>query len=164
MRIVFRIPDRGLEDLFPHTAHDRRPQHLVYVELFTDLDTKGVDHGLYKISPASNARGDRLAMIVPVGDIERSCHLIPHFGPVAPREWTCYNVLDIVLCRAGPGSNTRAWARLWGARAHCSFEPGPGSRLRSGPARLGLKPGPLVCLMEVRNIALTDTAKSLWTV
>ena len=94
VRTIFRIPDRGLEDLFPHTAHDRRPQHLAYVELYTELDTKGVDHGLYKISPAFNAQGDHLAMIVPVEDIERSCHLIPHFGPVAPREWTCYSALD----------------------------------------------------------------------
>ncbi|TBU22112.1 hypothetical protein BD311DRAFT_826016 [Dichomitus squalens] len=94
VRIVFKIPERGLQDLFPHIAHDKRPQHLAYVELFTDLDTKCIDHGLYKISPASNGQGQRLAVIIPVEDIERSCHLIPHFGPVAPREGTSHNVLD----------------------------------------------------------------------
>ncbi|TBU37260.1 hypothetical protein BD309DRAFT_995194 [Dichomitus squalens] len=94
VRIVFKIPERGLQDLFPHIAHNKRPQHLAYVELFTDLDIKGIDHGLYKISPASNGQGQRLAVIIPVEDIERSCHLIPHFGPVAPHEGTSHNVLD----------------------------------------------------------------------
>ncbi|TBU38583.1 hypothetical protein BD309DRAFT_994361 [Dichomitus squalens] len=94
VHVVFKIPERGLADLFLHVAPERRPQHLVYVELFIGLDTKGADHGMYKISPASNAQGEHLAMIVPVEDFERSCHLFPHFGPTAPREWTYYNVLD----------------------------------------------------------------------
>ncbi|TBU46178.1 hypothetical protein BD309DRAFT_648961, partial [Dichomitus squalens] len=94
VRIIFKIPERGLADLFPHVAPESRPQHLAYVELFTELDIKGADHGFYTISPASNAEGERLAMIIPIEDFERSCQLIPHFGPVAPREWTCYDVLD----------------------------------------------------------------------
>ena len=47
---------------------------------------------------------------------------------------------------------------LEGARAHRSFERGPRSGLR--PARLGLKPGPLVCSIEVSNTALLDTLES----
>ncbi|TBU22628.1 hypothetical protein BD311DRAFT_782216 [Dichomitus squalens] len=94
VRGVFKIPEHGLLDLFLQVPPERRPQHLAYVELFTDLDMKEADHGMYKISSALNAQGECLAMIVPVKDFKRSCHLFPHFGPIAPREWTCSNVLD----------------------------------------------------------------------
>ena len=48
---------------------------------------------------------------------------------------------QVVMCRAGLGSNTRARARLSGARAHPNLEPGPQGGLRLGPAGLRLKPG-----------------------
>ena len=51
---------------------------------------------------------------------------------------------------------------LEGARSHHSFERGPRSGLR--PGRLGLQPGPLVCLVGVRNVALTDAVESIWIV
>ena len=47
----------------------------------------------------------------------------------------------VVMCQAGLGSNTRARARLLGARAHPNLEPGPQEGLRLGPARLRLGPG-----------------------
>ena len=78
--------------------------------------------------------------------------------------WKLTGLTLVVLCRAGTCLNTRYFARLWGALAHCNFEPGPSSGRRSGPARLGLKPGLLVCSMGVRNTALTDTAESVWIV
>ena len=47
----------------------------------------------------------------------------------------------VVMCRAGPGSNTRGRAQLWRARAHLNLEPGPGYRAGLGSGRVGLKPG-----------------------
>ncbi|KAH7919379.1 hypothetical protein BV22DRAFT_1023101, partial [Leucogyrophana mollusca] len=37
---------------------------------------------------------ERQASVVPVASLRRSIHLIPKFGPVAPREWTSSNVLE----------------------------------------------------------------------
>lgn len=51
-------------------------------------------HGLYKVSHARNREGDRLGLVIPIEDIERSCHLFPDFGRVAPRDWTSRTVLD----------------------------------------------------------------------
>jgi hypothetical protein len=45
------------------------------------------------------------------------------------------------MYRARLGSKARAWARLERAQAWIHREPGLGSRLRLGSARLGLEPG-----------------------
>jgi hypothetical protein len=45
------------------------------------------------------------------------------------------------MYRARLGSKARAWARLERAQAWIHHEPGLGSRLRLGLARLGLEPG-----------------------
>lgn len=94
VRVVFKIPERGMTHLFPSIAPANRPQHLAYVELFTPLNLKHPEHGLYKVSPAYTSDGKRLGLVVSIDDIVRSCHLFPDFGPVAPREWTSNNVLD----------------------------------------------------------------------
>ena len=94
MRVIFTIPPRGLDDLFGQVPLDKRPKHLAYVELFTELGANDAVHGLYKISHACDREGQRLGLIIPVEDIERSCHLFPDFGRIAPRDWTCRNVLD----------------------------------------------------------------------
>ena len=49
---------------------------------------------MFKVRPLKDAQGDWICSIVPVGNIRRSVHLIPKFGPVAPAEWTSSNVLD----------------------------------------------------------------------
>jgi hypothetical protein len=38
--------------------------------------------------------GERLVSIIPVGNIRRSIHLLPKFGPVAPPAWKSSNVLE----------------------------------------------------------------------
>ncbi|KAI0827915.1 hypothetical protein BC628DRAFT_1534661, partial [Trametes gibbosa] len=87
VRVVFKIPGSAMYTLFPNRAV-ARPEHLAYVEWFTPFPpTPHPDHGLYKIS-RSLRRGDRIASIVPVQNIARSCHLLPDFGAAAPRAWT----------------------------------------------------------------------------
>ncbi|PIL28086.1 hypothetical protein GSI_09840 [Ganoderma sinense ZZ0214-1] len=68
----------------------------------------------------------------------------------------------LVMCRAGPGSNARAWARLWGARAHSNLEPGPQRRLRLGSAGLGLKPGLLACGSHLKLHFHVNYRLGLW--
>ncbi|KAI1793586.1 hypothetical protein LXA43DRAFT_971911 [Ganoderma leucocontextum] len=94
VRVIFKIPQRGMAHLFPGIAPEKRPQHLAYVELFMSLNTKHPNHGLYKVNPAYDGDGRRLGLVIPIDDIVCSCHLIPDFGPVAPRDWTSSNVLD----------------------------------------------------------------------
>jgi hypothetical protein len=42
---------------------------------------------------------DRVASIVPVGDIVRSVHLIPKFGDTAPQEWKSETILEDCVSR-----------------------------------------------------------------
>ncbi|KAI0765857.1 hypothetical protein BD413DRAFT_606037 [Trametes elegans] len=94
VRLVFTIPEKAKASLFPRlNAHDL-PQHLAYIEWFApSTPAANPDHGLYKLS-RSVRRGSRLCSVIPITQIERSCHLFPDFGAVAPREWTSSNVLE----------------------------------------------------------------------
>lgn len=93
VRLVFKLPDKVMPDLFPHLPGAQRPNHLAYVEWFTPFTEPCAHHGLYKVKRSLRGQA-RLASIIPVEQLERSCHLLPEFGPVVPREWTTYNVLD----------------------------------------------------------------------
>ncbi|KAI0670040.1 hypothetical protein C8Q78DRAFT_976760, partial [Trametes maxima] len=95
VRLVFRIPPKKLAGLFPRVPSPSCPQgHLAYVEWFTPSSrAPHPDHGLYRFTRLMR-RGERLASIVPVEEIERSCHLFPIFGAVAPREWSSDTVLE----------------------------------------------------------------------
>ncbi|KAH9858879.1 hypothetical protein C2E23DRAFT_717877, partial [Lenzites betulinus] len=67
---------------------------LAYVEHFTAFAPHPEPmSGLYQVSRA--VRGtSRLASVINIDQIVRSCHLFPRFGAVAPREWTSSNVLE----------------------------------------------------------------------
>ncbi|KAJ7868024.1 hypothetical protein B0H14DRAFT_3586641 [Mycena olivaceomarginata] len=69
------------------------PTYLAYVEWFSPFTTPEPDHLMYKVN-RSLKDGERLVTIVPVGNIRRSVHLLPKFGPVAPAAWKSSTVLD----------------------------------------------------------------------
>lgn len=96
IRVIFQIPEKAKASLFPRLDPGCRPRHLAYVEWFSRPGAAAgadPDHGLYRVS-RSVRHGSRLASVIAVDDIERSCHLFPEFGPVATREWTTDNVLE----------------------------------------------------------------------
>ncbi|KAH9923098.1 hypothetical protein B0H21DRAFT_701296, partial [Amylocystis lapponica] len=68
---------------------------LAYVEWFTAFTAPDPNTGLYKISRSVRAHdGARLASIIEIRSIRRSCHLYPDFGPSVPGDWTSSTVLD----------------------------------------------------------------------
>ncbi|KAK7031890.1 hypothetical protein R3P38DRAFT_3313820 [Favolaschia claudopus] len=92
VRVVFTLSDRVLDSIFTDKNMERPPRYLAYVEWFSKFPrTPDSNHGMYKISRPA----DRIASIIPVSDIRRTVQLFPQFGPVAPREWTSQNVLEL---------------------------------------------------------------------
>ena len=70
------------------------PGPLAYIEWFTVFTARDPAHGMYKVVRCRDAHGARLASVIEVSWIRRSCHLLPSFGRSAPREWTSSTVLD----------------------------------------------------------------------
>ncbi|KAJ7603583.1 hypothetical protein FB45DRAFT_1087710 [Roridomyces roridus] len=91
IRAVFTLPERHLRHLFQPGILP--PKYLAYVEWFTPFASPEPHHLLYKLK-RSLKDGERLASIVPVGNLRRSIHLLPKFGPVAPAGWKSSTVLD----------------------------------------------------------------------
>src|SRR6266436_6348990 len=92
VKVIFSIPNRFHTHLFK-TGIDV-PNHLAYVEWFSPLDTQDPNHRMFKISPLKDGEGARICSVIPLTDVQRSVHLIPRFGPVAPVNWMSGNVLD----------------------------------------------------------------------
>ncbi|KAN0130983.1 hypothetical protein V8E53_011116 [Lactarius tabidus] len=94
VRVVFEIPNRVIQDIFP-APDTPPPQHLAYVEWFSPIPvTRGSNHQLYRVTRLTR-NGRRHASIIPVSSIVRSVHLFPIFGPRAPREWNTFTVLEL---------------------------------------------------------------------
>ncbi|KAG0692097.1 hypothetical protein DFH29DRAFT_818250, partial [Suillus ampliporus] len=60
---------------------------------FSSFQAPDHNHGLCKVS-CTIKNEEQIASIVSINDIHCSAHLIPHFGPIAPHEWSSTNVLD----------------------------------------------------------------------
>ncbi|KAF7366470.1 hypothetical protein MSAN_00904000 [Mycena sanguinolenta] len=112
VRVVFTLPEHLAKTVFPPGIMP--PKHLAYVEWFTAFKPQPEQHHLmYKVSRTLK-NGDRLASIIPVGNIRRSIHLLPKFGPVAPSQWKSHMVLDqCSVFFANPWTDRHAYATLY---------------------------------------------------
>ena len=97
VRLVFTIPDRYLNLLFPGMGPaERPPRHLAYVEWFTKFNTSPDPDSQLLVHKVAWAKQNsmRIASVVPVYTLQRSVHLIPKWGGPVPLHWTSENVLD----------------------------------------------------------------------
>ncbi|KAI0635789.1 hypothetical protein C8Q77DRAFT_1052098 [Trametes polyzona] len=93
VRILFKLRKGAADELFgPAIIH---PGHLAYVEWFTAFTQPGAGHCLHHISRCRGPAGERLADVIELRKMRRSCHLFPDFGNAAPRDWTSSTVLDL---------------------------------------------------------------------
>ncbi|EIW56974.1 uncharacterized protein TRAVEDRAFT_170977 [Trametes versicolor FP-101664 SS1] len=91
LRLVFKLPNVANETLFPGVL---APGHLAYIERFTPMVGPDPVHGLYKVTRQRDGSGARLASVVEVRNIRRSCHLFPVTTGAVPRDWTSSTVLE----------------------------------------------------------------------
>ena len=92
VKVIFSISKRFHVHLFKPGIDV--PDHLAYVEWYSPLGVQDPNHRMFKISPLKDSDGTRICSVIPLSDVQRSVHLIPRFGPVAPVNWMSSNVLD----------------------------------------------------------------------
>ncbi|KAJ7121947.1 hypothetical protein C8R43DRAFT_1148665, partial [Mycena crocata] len=83
VRVIFRLPEAMVSYSEP----------LLYVDWFKPLQRPDPHLGMHRVSLSSRNHHQK-SSIIPIGDVVRSCHLIPVFGRVADRTWTSETVLD----------------------------------------------------------------------
>ncbi|KAF8259177.1 hypothetical protein EI94DRAFT_1780739 [Lactarius quietus] len=93
IRAVFQIPSQVVHNVF---LNNTTLSYLTYAEWFSPLpQTPDVNHlMMYKVSRSTHD-GRQRASIIPVNSIIGSVHLIPRFGPVVPKEWRSFSVLEL---------------------------------------------------------------------
>ena len=92
IHIIFSILEKHHSLMFkPHVSI---LLHLAYVEWYTALSWTDPNYGMFKISPKKDNNSNHVCSVVPIGNLQRSVHLLLKFGPVAPPEWTSSNILD----------------------------------------------------------------------
>ncbi|KAH9949208.1 hypothetical protein B0H21DRAFT_688850 [Amylocystis lapponica] len=91
VRVIFGLPPE-LQKFRPYATDPQA--HLAYIELYTPFTTEPEPHSrLYKIS-RSYSNMTRKAIVLPLKQVFRSCHLIPVCGSRIDRSWTSDNVLE----------------------------------------------------------------------
>ena len=86
VRLIFRLPDDF--GAFKHP--------LAYVDWFKPLRDPGLITGMYNVSLSSQGGGQR-ASIISVSEIERTCHISPHFGHAVDPTWESDTVLNLAV-------------------------------------------------------------------
>ena len=90
MKVIFTLPS-----IISDHLSTPPPEHLVYVEWFTDFEAAPrANHNFYMIKRSLD-NGFRKASVIPINHIQRSVQLIPRFGHKCPEGWTHHNVLDL---------------------------------------------------------------------
>lgn len=79
IHVLFRLPPE----------HAAVSSHLLaYVEWFTPLGSVyNADVGMFSLSRSTHNHQRRLS-IIPISQVERTCHLIPVFGAEIDKSWT----------------------------------------------------------------------------
>jgi hypothetical protein len=94
IRVVFKIPDAVVAQVFPHTSIPKPPKHLAYAEWFSPLSaTRDTNHQMYRVTRLMHDN-KRRATVIPVESILGSVHLLPRFGPMTPHDWNSSSVLE----------------------------------------------------------------------
>jgi hypothetical protein len=91
LRVVFQLPNKVLNDLFPTGAS--APTHLAYVEWFSPLSARDPNHLMYRVNRLMQS-GQRRAAVILVDSIIGSVHLLPRFGSIIPPDWNSFSVMD----------------------------------------------------------------------
>jgi hypothetical protein len=94
IRVVFQIPSKVQQEVFPLLMTTSPIPTLAYVEWFSYIPASPDPHHLmYKVSRLMR-NGRRHASIIPVGTIIGSVHLFPQCRPATPPEWNSFTVLE----------------------------------------------------------------------